>query len=85
MSIRKRIEQLEGAVVPWSRLHLVYISTWPLEEQRAYDAASEWDRRGTVRAHLSDERADSDIVVVTAIPRPWMEGRGDTEEVVEGE
>ena len=70
MSIKKRIERLEGALRPKGKVHVVSFADWPREEQEAYDRASEEEKWEMVRAHLSEELGEDGIVVISAIPRP---------------
>ncbi|MGB3904763.1 MAG: hypothetical protein WBB22_07550 [Anaerolineae bacterium] len=69
MSIKKRLERLEGTLGPRSKMHLVRFTRWPPEEQEAYDRASEEEKKAMIRAHVPDLQ-EGDVVVLRSGPRP---------------
>jgi len=69
MTIRKRLERLEGALGTRSKTHLVNPTEWPAEEQVAYDRASEEEKEAMISAHVPDLQ-EGDVVVLWSVPRP---------------
>ena len=69
MSIKKRLERLEGAIEPGRDVHVVNITTWSTAELKGYEEGSEGERWGILRARIPG-LGEGDTVVLTAVPRP---------------
>ena len=72
MSLRSRLDRLEGAVDPGRDVHVLNLTTWSEEELKGYDEGSERERWGILRA-LIPHFEEGDRVVITAVPRPKNE------------
>lgn len=52
MNIRKRLEEVERALAPKPRMHVVNLAEWSPEEREAYELAPEDKSGEMLRAHL---------------------------------
>ena len=69
MTIRKRLERLEGALGTRSKTHLVNPTEWPAEEQVMYDEGTDQEKEAMIRAHVPALQ-EGDVVVLWSVPRP---------------